>query len=166
MTDIESVLDTVEHIQKVRRWLTIAIANLQSRLMDHDASKLRSPELEGFLRITARLRDIKYGSDEYRAALREEKPTIEHHQKANDHHPEFFKNGIAGMDCFQLIEMLCDWKAAGERTKDGSMVRSLEINRERFGMGTAIFHAIVLTAHSLAMITHFEAEKLLGEKFP
>jgi hypothetical protein len=30
--------------------------------------------------------------------------------------------------------MLCDWKAAGERHADGSITKSLEINKKRFGI--------------------------------
>ena len=32
-----------------------------------------------------------------------------------------------------LIEMICDWKAASERHADGNVYKSIEINQERFG---------------------------------
>ena len=38
------------------------------------------------------------------------------------------------MNLFDLMEMFFDWKAAGERTKDGNMVKSIEVNSQRFGM--------------------------------
>jgi len=45
------------------------------------------------------------------------KPAIEHHYKNNRHHPEHFNNGIDEMNLVDLIELLCDWKAASERNK-------------------------------------------------
>jgi hypothetical protein len=38
------------------------------------------------------------------------------------------------MSLLDLLEMLCDWKAASERHADGDIARSLRINRERFGI--------------------------------
>ena len=40
---------------------------------------------------------------------------------------------IAGMSLLDVIEMFCDWYAAGRRTKQGSLAQSLEVNRARFG---------------------------------
>ena len=41
---------------------------------------------------------------------------------------------INGMTLFDLIEMLCDWVAAGQRHDDGDIKKSLEINQERFNI--------------------------------
>ena len=38
------------------------------------------------------------------------------------------------MTLVDLVEMLCDWAAATERHADGDIIKSLEINGERFGM--------------------------------
>jgi hypothetical protein len=38
------------------------------------------------------------------------------------------------MSLLSIIEMLADWKAASERTKQGSIARSLTVNIERFGI--------------------------------
>ena len=32
-----------------------------------------------------------------------------------------------------LVEMICDWKAASERHADGDIYKSIEINQQRFG---------------------------------
>lgn len=107
---------------------------LQYRGRIHDMSKLEEPEKSAFDRLKAiSLSGMAYGSEEYRACLRAEKPAIEHHYKANSHHPEFYENGIDGMSLLDVLEMLMDWKAATERMKDGGdIVKSLQINRERF----------------------------------
>jgi uncharacterized protein DUF5662 len=46
--------------------------------------------------------------------------------------PEHYESGIAGMTLLDIVEMLCDWKAASERTKQGSIAQSLGHNRQRF----------------------------------
>lgn len=84
--------------------------------------------------LTTKLAELAYGSDEYRAALRENKPTIDHHYAVNDHHPEHWPNGIRDMSLLSIVEMLCDWKAASARTKQGSIAASLAHNKERFGI--------------------------------
>jgi hypothetical protein len=38
------------------------------------------------------------------------------------------------MNLVDLIEMLCDWKAASTRHNDGNLRRSIEVNGDRFGM--------------------------------
>lgn len=41
---------------------------------------------------------------------------------------------IGRMSLIALLEMLCDWKAASERHDTGDILRSLDINKERFGI--------------------------------
>lgn len=43
-------------------------------------------------------------------------------------------NGIEDMTLLDLVEMLCDWKAASERHDDGNIRKSIEVNAERFNM--------------------------------
>lgn len=134
-TQYDSRVDTYEHIGKVNSYMLDCAINLANRGSAHDQSKLVSPEKEAFDQLPAKLKDFAYGSEEYKAALRELKPALEHHYAQNTHHPEHFKDGVGGMSLFDLIEMLMDWKAASERMKDGgNIARSIEINEERFGI--------------------------------
>jgi hypothetical protein len=136
----DSLPDTAAHINRVNDLLVECQINLSTRGRVHDASKLIEPEKSAFDRLKAlSLSGMAYGSDEYRACLRQEKPAIQHHYKANSHHPEFYDNGVDGMSLFDVMEMLMDWKAATERMKDGGDIRrSLEINRERFKLSPQI----------------------------
>ena len=59
---------------------------------------------------------------------------LQHHYENNTHHPEYYENGVSGMDIFDVIEMLCDWVAACKRHDDGDVMRSLEINKNRFNL--------------------------------
>lgn len=129
----DSRADTIDHISRVNSLLLDCSLNLAKRGEIHDASKLEEPEKSTFDACTIKLKSIPYGSDEYKAALAELKPALDHHYAANSHHPEHYATGIDGMNLFDVIEMLMDWKAATERMKDGGDIRrSLEINRDRF----------------------------------
>ncbi len=134
ITESDSTQDTMAHIERVRELLGCAAANLRDRATAHDRSKLEEPEKSAFDRLKAlQLSGMDYGTEEYRACLRKEKPAIQHHYEKNSHHPEFHANGIDGMSLFDVLEMLLDWKAATERMKnEGDIGKSLEINRDRF----------------------------------
>jgi hypothetical protein len=87
-----------------------------------------------FDEFTPKLKTSTYGSDEYKAFLADMGDGLKHHYEANRHHPEHFSNGADDMTLADLIEMLADWKAATERHDDGDLAKSLEIQRERFGL--------------------------------
>ena len=94
------------------------IVVFQRQIAKHDASKLVSPEKDGFDKYTPMLAKMEYGSSEYKKCLTElQHPYLDHHYANNSHHPEHYKNGINGMNLFDVIEMLCDWRAAVKRNK-------------------------------------------------
>lgn len=130
----DSAADTLKHINLVQIRIAEMAIELDKRGDRHDASKLVEPEKSGYDSLSAQLKDLVYGSDEYRAALVAAKPVIDHHYAHNSHHPEHYPNGIAGMSLLDIVEMLCDWKAASERTKQGSIAASLAHNKVRFGI--------------------------------
>ena len=132
---IDVLAETLKHIYTVRRYLARVLADLTERLINHDDTKLESPEWETFQRVTPQLAACTYGSDKYKAFLAEMKPALEHHYAAHRHHPEHFEDGMLDMNMLDMIEMLCDWKAASERHNDGCVWRSIEINQKRFGYG-------------------------------
>jgi len=141
-----SKFKTMRHIETVRNYLNAVIKELMTRQEQHDQSKLESPEVETFEEYTPKLRGVTYGSDEYRQNMREMKPAIDHHNSVNRHHPEHFKAGIREMTLIDLIEMLCDWKAAGMRHDDGDIFKSIYKNKERFGISDQLESILVATA--------------------
>jgi hypothetical protein len=130
----DSTDDTHQHIAMVRLYMDRFSRGLHARADNHDASKLVSPEKEAYDVLTPRLKGLTYGSDEYRASLREMKPAIQHHYAHNTHHPEHYAGGVADFDLLDLVEMLCDWKAASLRHADGDILASIEHNVTRFGL--------------------------------
>lgn len=129
---VVSNLDTIKHIHAVRKLLYKMIENLDERARQHDQSKLESPEQEIFGEHFEKLASTEYGTPEYDELLEKVKPAIAHHYANNRHHPEHWTNGIDDMTLLDLVEMLCDWKAATMRNKNGNIRKSIEKNAERF----------------------------------
>lgn len=124
---------TLRHIETVRNFLNLCIKELLHRAEQHDQSKLESPEREMFDEWTSKLREVTYGSPEYTEMRKELSKTLDHHYANNRHHPEHHKHGIQDMNLIDIVELLCDWKASSMRHNDGNILKSIEINQERFG---------------------------------
>lgn len=159
----DSRVDTLVHIQRVRELLRLFWKNLMARGAVHDQSKLISPENDVFDEFTPKLKDCTYGSTEYHGFLAAMAPALEHHYAENSHHPEHYgfrkcsacgevyepahkdpckkcgcvqlplSGRVAGMSLLDVAEMFCDWKAATERHADGSLEKSIKLNKKRFG---------------------------------
>ncbi len=130
----DSTADTLFHIKRVSEFMGNTAIEFIKRGQVHDNSKLKSPEKELFDKYTPLLKTLTYGSDEYKQSLSNLKPALDHHYSNNSHHAEFYKNGIDGMNVFDIVEMYFDWVAATERNKNGNIFTSIKINKDRFNM--------------------------------
>jgi len=148
----DSTEDTTEHIKNVGMFMQEFIAEIIYRQFHHDDSKLEFPEKEIYDEFTPKLRDLTYGSPEYKECLLAMGPALQHHYDVNRHHPEHFENGVNGMTLIDLIEMLADWKAAGMRHANGNMAESLEINRKRFGMSDQLYEVFMNTVREMGWL--------------
>jgi hypothetical protein len=126
--------ETLKHINKVRENLWLVIQELDKRAQIHDASKLAEPERSIMAENTEKLGKTVYGTPEYQKLLEEIKPALDHHYAHNRHHSEHWPNGINDMTLIDMIEMLCDWKAASARNKNGNINKSIEVNAKRYMM--------------------------------
>lgn len=175
----DSRQETNEHILRVRELLCIIQNKLEARGFMHDQSKLIPPEKPIIDSMIGRLKTLTYGSPEYKDALKDLGPALAHHYEHNTHHPEHYQkqvciicfteypsthkencpkchNGtmtvephVAGMSLLDVIEMLCDWKAAGERGANGSIEKSLKVNRERFKISEQLHSILENTVREL-----------------
>jgi len=145
----QTILDTVTHSKIVGSYILQIFGELVSRIIMHDESKLSKEELPYFSSVSQRLKELTYGSDEYKTALAELKPALDHHYVNNRHHPEHFDNGLSGMTLIDLIEMLADWKAATLRHEDGNLEKSFIINEKRFKISPQLMHILRNTAKEL-----------------
>ena len=149
MTEAECKVETIKHIERVRNYLRVITDKLTSRGIAHDKTKLESPEVELFTEFTPRLAELRYGSEEYKESLAGLKPALDHHYAHSRHHPEHFSKGINDMNLVDIMEMLCDWKAAGERQRDGNLLKSIELNAQRFGYDDQLKQIFINTAKML-----------------
>jgi hypothetical protein len=87
---------------------------------------------------------------------------LKHHYEHNPHHPEHHRRGVLDMTLIDLLEMLADWKASGERTDNGSMVSSLRHNAVRFNIPDVVMRMLWNTCRSLDWLDRPEC----GEPYP
>ena len=132
MEKYDSYQDTLDHVHKVQKCLNLFAECLKQRARVHDQSKFEEPEKSKFDEVTPKLKNLTYGSQEYKESLEELKEALQHHYENNSHHPEYYENGVYGMDLLDLVEMFWDWYAASTRHNDGDIYKSIEINEERF----------------------------------
>lgn len=144
------------HRDYVRLALTFVTQALERRAIEHDASKMLDDEFSGFARINAIARTHKFGSDEYKASMQQEKATIDLHFGRNRHHPEHAKlrgeaaekerglpddctywsaHAAGSMTFLDVIEMVCDWWGARKGYDDNRMawMESVAMNLESKG---------------------------------
>jgi hypothetical protein len=147
----DSTQETQDHIAKVQARLQTVISALTVRAAHHDRSKLSEPEKSTLDAKAGALGALRYGTPEYAAAMAavDMQPFLDHHYAHNDHHPQHYEDGVNGMSLLSILEMQCDWAAAGERVKEGSMAQSLEVNRTRFGLSDQLYAILVNTAKEL-----------------
>lgn len=127
-------LETLSHIRFVQRLLNRFAVELIRRGEVHDQSKLEPPEVAAFAEYTSKLAGCTYGSDEYEEFRKALGPALNHHYANNTHHPEHYPDRIDGMSLLDVVEMFCDWYAAGKRHNDGNIRNSLRANKPRFNV--------------------------------
>lgn len=149
MSNYDSTEDTNKHIETVRGFLSDVLGDIAARSLLHDGSKLVEPEKSMYDEFTPMLRELTYGSDEYKEVLKKMGDALKHHYEENFHHPEHYENGINGMSLLDVIEMLADWKAASMRHADGNIIDSLKINKDRFGISDQLAEIIENTVQRM-----------------
>ena len=144
--------ETRKHIAKVQYYIKLITDELTLRGLNHDLSKLTSPEVEIFAKNTRKLARLKFQSEdgevseEYKQSLANIQEATAHHYAVNRHHPEHYPNGVNGMDLVDIVEMLCDWKAASLRQHDGNLLKSIEANAKRFNINKQLLEILENTA--------------------
>lgn len=129
----DSRAETLAHVHHVRDNIDGFVAEMLRRGGVHDASKLSDAEKPVFDEILPLLKGITYGSPEWQAVVDRAAPMLAHHYRHNSHHPEHYGNrGIAGMDLFDVVEMMCDWMAAARRNPADGV--KIDYNVRQFGI--------------------------------
>jgi len=123
--EFDFLCDTLLHVTEVAENLEICASNLRQRGYAHDRTKFQSMEFDAFVSTREKFKKANYGTPEYQECVDLVKPAVDHHYKNNRHHTAFYKNGIKDMTLFDIIEMLCDWRAANRRSPDLNFTESL-----------------------------------------
>jgi hypothetical protein len=147
----ESQKDTIDHVAKVQFNLSTVICNLHERSTVHDRSKFEEPELSGYEGLAQTLKGLTYGTPEHRSAFAPFKPIIRHHYDHNRHHPEHWQLGVTDMSLLDIIEMLCDWKAAHDRN-GGDFGHSIQVSVSRFNISEQLHAILINTAKEMGWL--------------
>lgn len=128
----EAEMGIKKHQARVKELIDAIIEELQQRAATHDDSKFDDEERDTYLNLIPKIYGEAETTDEERAELKiAAQPAIDHHYAVNRHHPEFHEAGVDGMTLVDLIEMVCDWKAASERGGNNLMA-NMDNNQNRF----------------------------------
>jgi len=151
--------DTLKHIWQVRKAIFRIIWELLKRALSHDRSKLGKFEKPGFDIYTPKLKELTYGSPEYKQSLDGLGNYLRHHYYVNRHHPEHYENGIQDMCLVDIVEMLCDWYAATKRHKDGDIFTSIRSNKDRFNYSNDLVEIFRNTVYRCFINSEHKQEK-------
>jgi len=138
------VTDLIYHKRRVAGYMQIIASELFKRAAIHDNSKFSPEEFDLYEQVFPELQKHAFGSEQIKAAYKQLGPALEHHLQVNRHHPEYFEQGINGMNLIDVLEMVCDWLAASARSQTG-IHKGLLLNRERFGIDSQTFGLIERT---------------------
>ncbi len=147
----KNTVNVLQHKRLVASYIERVASDLFKRAIEHDNTKFMPEEFDAYEEALPKFEQTTYGSEAYKQVCRDIKPAIQHHITSNRHHPEYFgEAGINGMTLIDLIEMVCDWIAASQRTeKSNDIYQGLEINKERFHIDDQLFQIIKNTVDSL-----------------
>jgi len=120
-----------EHVLQVHNNLERFCEKLDDRGAHHDLSKLQEPEFSIFMNGQEGFENVMFGTPEYKTHCKTILPAIRHHHAHNSHHPEFHIDGVKGMSLVDVVEMVCDWKAASDREGNDFNI-TLEICLEKY----------------------------------
>ncbi|NNH56955.1 hypothetical protein HLI01_09055 [Rhizobium laguerreae] len=150
----QAAIVTYKHIARVRQLLGEFAVEMIKRGDVHDASKFNPIEmgpLEEMQKVVDTEGQAPFGSEEYKRRTDMLGPMIEHHRANNSHHPEFYADGVAGMDLFDVVEMFFDWKAASERGEESAM--NLNFACDKYKVDGALRGILFNTASRLGYTT-------------
>jgi hypothetical protein len=135
-TEVERYLnDLAQHKGWVNKYIVKVVHLLRERADGHDDDKYKDPLKRIYSKNFDALCKTTFRSPEYNKIVGSEEfqEAFKIHTKNNRHHPQHFENGVEDMNLIDIIEMLCDWKAASDRTgRKQSVKEGMELNYEKY----------------------------------
>jgi hypothetical protein len=139
---------TYAHILEVGRLMSVLTAEMSARALTHDKSKMLVEDARIYARMAKEMSGLPYGTPAYKAVFEKYRLFIRNHHISNRHHPEYFSDGIRGMNLVDLSEMLCDWIASRSKNRGGSILRSIDVGQKRFGFSDELRAVLLNTVVS------------------
>jgi hypothetical protein len=133
--EIEVLTDILQHVSEVRENMELFSSALRRRAIAHDRSKLGAFEFDAFVSTRADFKKANYGTPEYQACMKAIKPAVDHHYANFQHHTGHHGRGVNDMTLVDLLEMICDWKAAARRSPDNTFTETLDYAFQKYGIG-------------------------------
>lgn len=152
--------DYMQHIQWVMEGMGYVINKLLLRMLTHDRTKIEEPELSAYAEIVPGFKGLEYGTPEHEAHGGKLGPAWEHHTRHNKHHPEYFPAGHEDMTLVDLLEMVCDWRAASMRS--GGIFdyeKSLAVFEERYAADRQVILILRNTCKMINMCGEFPSKQ-------
>lgn len=144
--------DYIQHIQWLMEGMASVQHELMRRMLTHDRTKIGEDELDAYAEIVPGFKDYEYGTPEHKAHGNRLGPAWKHHTENNRHHTEHFENGLNDMNLLDLIEMVCDWRAASMRSGNFDYGQSLRVFKERVNPDEQVMDIIRNTCIMLSYI--------------
>ena len=135
------------HIMTVQLILRTLAREMLNRADAHDLSKLGPDEFGGMIAIDRIADKCGLNSPEYMAAL--SGGAIQLHVSRHSHHPEYHVSGVQNMSLLDIVEMVCDWKAANVLRGHPEWNESVRMMSERLGLSSEQIYLINLIASEL-----------------
>lgn len=133
---IQTILIIIIHKFWVFVYLLKVCFILLRRGMVHDLSKFGKDEFSILVENIHFFRTIPYATNDYEKYIKTIYSATEHHYGKNSHHPQHYGN-IEEMGFLDLVEMLCDWKAATRKCRHDNIEKSMEYNKNKFHFSDA-----------------------------
>ena len=149
-------MDYIQHTQWLMEGMSYVITNLLTRLLTHDRSKIGPDELDLYAKIVPGFKGLVYGTKEHEEHGKKLGPAWQAHCLDNRHHVEHFENGLHDMHLLDLIEMVCDWRAASLRS--GKF--DYETSVKQFANKNNVSHDLVTIIHNTCKMLSDEAPGL------
>ena len=128
---------TDKHLLIIRSLLMQVVQEFITRANEHDIQK--EVVDYNFVDLTDKLKTLEYGSVEYNNCLDAMQHELENHNKTNNHHIEYFENGVNDMNMFDIFEYFIDMQANLLYSKDCTLEKSLEIQKDIHGFDSQLY---------------------------
>jgi len=153
--EFDYLCDVILHVSEISENLETIASELRKRGMSHDRTKFQQLEFDTFVSTREEFKQTSYGTPEYKAVCAKAQPAMDHHYSNNRHHTAYHENAVNDMNLIDIIELVCDWRAANRRNADQcTMLESVKrgLSNEKYQISEQLAKIIINTFKDLGWI--------------